>query len=71
MLYTKLKHRTKELKELTELGLIDPHWIRDLKIFEEFHALPQKCKLCRYEILADQFEVSSVLIRKIIATMGN
>ena len=43
MLFAKLKHRTIELKELTEIGLIDPHWIRNLKIFAEFHVLPQKC----------------------------
>ena len=73
MLYTKLKHKTRELKEFTKLGVIDPIWVRDIEIFEEFHALEPsiECKMCRYEIIADQRNVSSDLVRKIVAKMGS
>ena len=37
MLYTKLKHKTREIKELTALGLINPTWIRNIEVFEQFH----------------------------------
>ena len=73
MLYTKLKHRTRELKEFIDLGIIDPHWIRDIKIFEQFHALEEqvRCKMCRYEIIADERKISSSLVRKVVKDMGS
>lgn len=33
MLYTKLKHKAREIKDLTDMGLVDTHWLRDLEIF--------------------------------------
>ena len=36
MLYTEIKHKIKEIKELTRLGLINPNWLRDLEVFEQF-----------------------------------
>ena len=73
MLYTKLKHRAQELKEFVDLGVIDPKWIRDLEIFEEFHALEKRmnCRMCRYEYIADKRNLSSELVRKAIRVMGN
>lgn len=71
MLYTKLKHKTKELKEFVSMGIVDPHWLRDIHIFERFHGLEPdfKCKMCRYEIIAEEFDISSDHVRKVVATM--
>jgi hypothetical protein len=72
MLYTKLKHRTTEIKELTVIGLIDPVWIRNLKIFEEFHELRAKkvCVYCCYEFLAEDHKISWQSIKKIISDLS-
>jgi hypothetical protein len=71
MLYTKLKHRTKVLKELQNLGVVDPIWLRNIEIFEEFHDWPELCAICRYELLADKFGMkSSSSVKKIIERMS-
>ena len=72
MLYTKLKHRMKTLKEFISYGIVDPHWERDVSIFESFHALEKeiKCKMCRYDILAEQYGIGSDAVRKIIGYMS-
>ena len=67
MLYTKLKHKERELKELTNLGIVSPHWLRDIQIFEEFHAQPELCAECRYEMLSERHGFkNSVSVKKII-----
>lgn len=71
MLYTKLKHRTKVLRELQELGVVSTTWLRDIEIFEKFHAWPELCVMCRYELLASEYGLKdSSSIKKIIATMS-
>lgn len=67
LLYTKLKHRTKIIKELEDLGVVSTTVLRDIEIFERFHEHPELCKECRYEALAEVYgfkDGSSV--RKII-----
>ena len=70
MLYTKLKHKVRELKELMKLGVVSPNWLRDIEIFEEFHANPQLCKECRYEMLSEKHKLSSDRVKKIIIHLG-
>lgn len=71
MLYTKLKHKSKDIKELIKLGVVSPNWLRDLEIFEEYHSQPQLCSICRHEILAEKYGFKdSSSIKKIIARMS-
>lgn len=72
MLYTKLKHRTIEIKELTQIGLIDPSWIRNLEIFEKFHELRNQkvCVYCCYEFLAEDHKLSWQSIKKIVSDLS-
>lgn len=69
MLYTKLKHKTKELKELTKLGVVSTKWLRDIRIFEKFHGLPDMCNDCKYIIIGEEEGLESETIRKIINKM--
>lgn len=73
MLYTKLKHKVREIKELTEMGLVDPHWLRDIQIFEKFHSMAEwlPCKACRHEKIAEEVGLSSDRVKKIILLLGN
>ncbi len=67
MLYIKLKHRIRELKELEQLGVVSPHWLRDIEIFEKFHSQPELCAECRYELLSEKYGFkSSVSVKKIV-----
>ncbi len=71
MLYTKLKHKVKDLKELTKLGVVSPNWVRDIEIFEEFHSQPKLCAECRYELLSEKYGFkNSVSVKKIVLKLG-
>ena len=73
MLYTKLKHKVKLIKELQELGVssIDT-LLRDLNVFEHYYSLPKDlCVYCKYEITADEFGASSDLVKKIVLRLKN
>lgn len=71
MLYTKLKHKTRVLKELTELGVVSTTVLRDIEIFEKFHEHPDVCKICRYEVLAEEYGFkNSSSIEKIIMKLS-
>lgn len=71
MLYTKLKHNVKHIKELTLLGVVNPNWLRDIRIFESFHALPEDlCVYCKYEVIADQEGISSDRVKHIVLKLG-
>lgn len=71
MLYTKLKHKTKVIRELESLGVVSTTWLRDIEIFEEFHSWPELCVMCRYELLAEKHGLKdSSSIKKIIATLS-
>ena len=71
MLYTKLKHRTKQLKELEQLGVVSTTWLRNIRIFEAFHALPENlCVYCKYEVIADNEGIISDRVKHIVLKMG-
>lgn len=72
MLYKKLKPKTKEIKELTQLGLIDPSWMRNIDIFEKFHLLKNQdvCIQCCYIFVAEEFGISWESVKKIVAKLS-
>lgn len=72
MLYTKLKHKTREIKELTALGLINPTWIRDLEIFEKFHLYISNGnnKTEAYTLCSEDFKINWEMIKKIILKLS-
>lgn len=71
MLYTKLKHKTKILKELQDLGVVSTTVLRDIEIFEAFNENPELCKECRYEVLAEAYGFkNSSSIKKIVEKLS-
>lgn len=71
MLYTKLKKKITEIKELTELGVVSTTVMRDIEIFEQFHQNPELCKICRYEVLASHYGFkNSSSVKKIIEKLS-
>ncbi len=71
MLYTELKKKEKEIKELTDLGVVSYTVMRDIEIFEKFHEYDDVCKICRYEVLADVYGFkTSSSIEKIIMKLS-
>lgn len=71
MLYTKLKHKVREIKELQDLGVVSTTVLRDIEIFEAFHENPELCKECRYEVLSEVYGFKhSSSIKKIIKKLS-
>lgn len=71
MLYTKLKKRQKEIKELQDLGVVSTTILRNMEIFEEFHKYPELCVTCRYDALAEAYGLKDgSSIRKIISELS-
>lgn len=71
MLYTKLKHKTRVLRELEKLGVVSPTWLRDVEIFERFHLWPELEVYARYELLAEEYGFKNpVSIKKIIEKLS-
>ena len=70
MLYVKLKRKEKDIKELQDLGVVAPTWLRNLEIFEYFSDLDEKlCVYCKYELTAEVFGLSSETVKKIVSKM--
>ncbi len=71
MLYTKLKHLQKEIKELTLLGVVDASWLRNIRIVEKFFELRSQgvCIYCCWEFIAIEESISASSVRKIIAKL--
>lgn len=72
MLYTKLKHLSSEIKELTKLGVIDPVWLRNIEIMEKYSLLREQdvCKQCCYVFIADELGLSWSSVKKIVRKMS-
>jgi hypothetical protein len=68
MLYTKLKHLSKELKELEKLGVVDPSWSRNILIVERFYELRSQkvCVYCCHEFIAIEQGISASSVKKIV-----
>jgi hypothetical protein len=74
MLYERLKEREKHIRELTNLGLVNPVWLRNLEIFELFKAETKKGtrKYDAYIKVSEQIKpnVSWQSVRKIVSDLG-
>lgn len=72
MLYVKLKHRIKEIKELTKLGIINPIWIRNLEIFEKFHFYISNGnnKSEAYTLCSEDFKINWEMVKKIVLKLS-
>lgn len=72
MLYTKLKHLSPEIKQLTNLGVIDPVWLRNIEIMEKYSELREQdvCKHCCYVFIADELGLSWSSVKKIVKKMS-
>lgn len=68
MLYTEIKRKIREVKELTNLGLINPTWIRNMEVFEQFHFYrdSSNTKQDSYVLTGEDFGISWQSVRKII-----
>ena len=56
----------KLIEKLTWIGVVDPHWLRDIVMCEQFKALETNCVMCKYTIIASRFKLSEDHVRKII-----
>jgi hypothetical protein len=72
MLYTEIKRKTKEVKELTKLGLINPNWLRDIEIFEQFHFYISEGnnKQDSYVLCSEDFNIGSESVKKIVVKLS-
>ncbi|WP_378298182.1 hypothetical protein [Aquimarina hainanensis] len=67
MLYTELKEKESEIKELTKLGVVSSKWLSYIQIYEDFHKNPEIKKIERYNELCTKYGFKDVSnIRKII-----
>ena len=71
MLYTEIKRKTREIKELTKLGLINPNWIRDMEVFEQFYIYIEdgNNKSESYVLCSEDFGISWQSVRLIVSKM--
>jgi hypothetical protein len=72
MLYTKLKHLSSEIKELTKLGVVDPVWQRNIEIIEKYFELINQgvCKHCAYIFVAEEMGISWSSVKKIVKRLS-
>lgn len=72
MLYTEIKRLQGEIKELTNLGVINPVWIRNIQIFERFHELREQgvCVYCCYEFVAEEEGVSYGTVKQVVRKLS-
>jgi len=72
MLYIKIKHRTREIQELTRLGLINSTWLRNIEVFEKFHYyISNNTNInTAYVLCAEDFKLSWQSVKKIITDLS-
>lgn len=72
MLYTEIKRKIKDVKELTKLGLVNPTWVRNVEVFEQFHYYLdcKKSKLDAYSLVGDDFGISWQSVKKIVLDLS-
>ena len=71
MLWTKLKHLEKEIKELEKLGVVDPSWSRNIKIVERYSLMRENdipVYVC-YELIAEEERLSVSSVKKIVTRL--
>lgn len=63
-MYELLKTNKTIILKLANAGIIDPHWIRDIEMFEDFQKIQTNCVMCKYTILAEKYGLSEDGVRK-------
>lgn len=63
-MYDLLKNNKPIIQKLTGAGVIDPHWMRDIEMYEDFQDLKINCVMCKYTILAEKYGLSEDGVRK-------
>ena len=71
MVYKLLKDNKQVIKQLVKIGVVDPVWIRDIEMYEEFQNLNINCIMCKYSILAEKYGISEESVRKRINLLKN
>lgn len=75
MLYDKLKQKENQIKELTDLGLINPVWLRNIEIYEMYcEEIKQTGKVYEsYHAVAmnSKPKISWQSVRKIVQDLSN
>jgi len=71
MLYTEIIHKIKEIRYFTKLGLINPNWLRDLDVFENYtlHRNNGENKANSYKNTGVEFGISWQSVKVIVAKM--
>lgn len=63
-MYELLKTNKIIIKKLANAGIIDPHWIRDIEMFEDFENLETNCMMCKYTIIANKYKLNIDTVRR-------
>ena len=69
IMYELLNGSREVIQRLAAAGVVDPHWLRDLDMYEMFESLPTTCVMCKYTILAEKFGLGEDMVRKRIKEM--
>ena len=74
MLYDKLKNKEGQIRELINLGLVNPVWLRNIEIFELYDEQLKKGrgKIESYKIVAQKIkpQISWQSVRKIVQDLS-
>jgi hypothetical protein len=68
-MYKFLKEHKLLIKKLSEAGVVDPHWMRDIEMVEDFDSLKINCVMCKYTIIAEKYGLSERRVRERIAEL--
>ena len=69
--YDLLKSKEEDIKALARIGVVDSAWLTSIKIYERFTELGKelKCKMCRYECIGDEYNISAKSVRRVVSKM--
>ncbi len=68
-MYELLSENIETIRTLTKAGVIDPHWLRDVQMFEDFNSIKTNCTMCKYSELAQKYGINEESVRKRIKEM--
>jgi len=68
-MYELLKDNRSVIERLVAAGVVDPLWLRDMQMYEDFQKLETRCVMCKYTILAEKYRTSEENVRKRIKEM--
>lgn len=72
MLYAKLLHLKSEIKVLQDLGLVDPVWLRNIKVFEDFQIerAAGACVYCAHLSAGIKNGISASSVKQIVKKLS-